>query len=172
MAVLPPGTTLTSFGVLLFFVLLATALAAFNLQNIFSILLRTKNIVTNLIYSCMRRSKSPKWKHFRPNRPSLHSNVNYKNEQTAGNALPILAFIFDSLASLALQEVAYGFDLFKPVRAETLPYGEVRFSFCKLISDLVRLLFLPIWVGLVFPYWIWLSGRMLYRAIRQRILRR
>lgn len=172
MTIIPKEATLASFGILLAIVLLATTFLALNLQNMFSLLLRIQQAALNFIYSAMNRSENPKWNTFTRNPPSLYSQILYSNNivRTTSNASSIFAFLYDSLKALPACEVAYGLNLFRPVRAEQLPWNiDVRFSSRKLIGDLVRLVFLPVWIVFALPYWLVLGVKALYGALCRHV---
>lgn len=153
MTVLPKEATLVSFAVLLVIVLIVTTFLALNLRNMFSMLVRGEQMASEYISSSMQHSKNEKWKNFARNSPGLNKGVYHGDTRTANNALSILAFIYDSLVALPANELAYGFNLFRPFRAAKLPwYVEVRFSYGKLIGDLIRLLILPVWIVLALPH--------------------
>lgn len=142
MAVLPREATLVSFAVLLVIVLIITTFIAFNLRNILSMVVRRQLKVSNFIYSSKQHLKIGKC-----------------------NISSILAFFY-SLIALPANELAYITNLIKPVRARNLPwFVEVRFSYCKLVGDLVRLLLLPMWMVLSLPYFVVLGVMTLFRAI-------
>ena len=169
MTVLPKEATLASFGILLAIVLVATTILALNLRNMFSLLLRVQEAALNSIYSAMNRSENPKWNQFIPNPPSLYSQILHSNNiiRTTSNASSILAFLYDSLKALPANEVAYRFDLFRPVRAKQ--FAEVWFSSRKLIGDLVLLIFLPVWIVLALPYWLVLGVKALFGTLSRHL---
>ncbi len=170
MTVLPKEATLVSFAVLLVTVLIITTFIALNLRSIFSMLVRGQQMVSNFIYSSMQQSKNEKWKNFARNSSGPNREVVHGDTRITSNTISILAFFYDSLIALPTNELAYGINLIKPVRAGKLPwYVEVRFSYGKLVGDLVRLLLLPMWMVLSLPYWVVLGVMTLFRAIRKRI---
>ncbi len=169
MTVLPKEATLVSFAVLLVIVLIITTFIALNLRSIFSMLVRGQQMVSNFIYSSMQHSKNEKWKNFARNSSGPNREVVHGDTRTTSNTILILAF-YDFLIALPTNELAYGINLIKPVRAGKLPwYVEVRFSYGKLVGDLIRLLLLPTWMVLSLPYWVLLGVMTLFRAIRKRI---
>ena len=168
MTVLPKEATLVSFAILLVVVLIITTFLALNLRNIFSMLVRGEQMTSDYIFSFMQYSKNEKWKNFARNPPGRNKGFYHGDTRTASNALSILAFIYDSLIALPANELAYGFNLFRPIRAAKLPwYVEVRFSYGKLIGDLIRLLILPVWIVLALLHWSVLGAITLFRAIQE-----
>jgi hypothetical protein len=169
MTVLPKEATLVSFAVLLVIVLIITTFIALNLRSIFSMLVCGQQMVSNFIYSSTQHSKNEKWKNFARNSSGPNKEVVHGDTRTTSNTISILAF-YDFLIALPTNELAYGINLIKPVRAGKLPwYVEVRFSYGKLVGDLIRLLLLPMWMVLSLPYWVLLGVMTLFRAIRKRI---
>ncbi len=170
-SVLLKSAALISFAVLLFVILIVTTFLALNPRSIFLMLVRDQEVASNLIYFSLRRSKNGNWKSFARNSSGLNREILHEDTRTASNAFLILAFICGSLIALPANDVAYGFNLFRPVRAAKLPwYVEAHFSYSKLVGDLVRLLLLlPMWMVLTLPYWVVLGVITLFRAIRERV---
>ena len=145
MNVLPTGATLGSFFIVLIVVLLITLLLAFNLRHIFSRLLRGQQQASTFIHSLMQQSTSTKWRNFQLNPPS---EISYEYKPSNGNRSSFLSFLSEYLTTeLPQKELSYGLSLFRPIRVPF--YMKVRFSYRKLIGDLLRLLFLPLWIVMV-----------------------
>lgn len=150
MNVLPSKATLGSFIGVVILVLLLTMGFAFNLRSIFCMLRRSQQRASGLIFAFMKKSMSDNWKNFTPASPSLPQQRLYEQGRWRTNGGSMLLFLLEFLLELPGRELQYVLALFQ--RPEVPFYVEVKFSVGKLIGDLLRVLFLPLWIALVLLY--------------------
>lgn len=131
-------------------VLLLTLALAFNLRAIFAMLRRSLQRLYDLILTVMRQKStdtSKNWEAFIPlTLPSLISleQVLQQERYNRSGLHLVLRLIWNFLLGLPKRELAYGLALLQ--RPNVPFYVEVRFSVGKLIGDLVRFAFLPLWL--------------------------
>lgn len=150
MNVLPSSATLGSFIGVLVLVLLLTLALAFNLRASFAMLHRSQQRLYDLMLTVMRQKStdtSKKWGAFTPlTLPSLFplEQVLQQERYKRSGLHLILHLLWDFLLGLPKRELAYGLALLRRPNAPF--YVEVKFSVRKLIGDLLRFAFLPLWL--------------------------
>lgn len=151
MNVLPSSATLGSFIGVLVLVLLLTLALAFKLRAIFAMLHRSQQRLYDLMLTVMRQKStdtSKKWESFIPlTLPSLFPLEQVLQQERYNNRSGLhlmLHLLWHFLLALPKRELAYGLTLLRRPNAPF--YVEVKFSVRKLIGDLLRFAFLPLWL--------------------------
>lgn len=145
MDVLPKEATLVSFFVFLIVMLFVTLLMTLNMHNLSYGLAAIKRRVTETIRTWMQASSYESWQSREKSLPKpLQDDVVYsesRDRRTRSEWWYIGYLVFFIFWELPRRERSYGLRLLKPLRG-----GRTRFSFLKLLSDLVRLMLVPLWV--------------------------
>ena len=161
MSVLPSQASLASFFVVLVFVLLVTISLGLSLWSLLATFNRVQRRVSEYLHNLLITNNKKRTKDHTEDIASLHLELSHDATPRIGDYYQAIVDImfktsfrslakkaFDVLISLPRQELSYGFRLFLPV---TVPfYVEKRFSCGKLVADILRILFLPLWIVLGF----------------------
>ena len=173
MSVLPSQASLASFFVVLVFVLLLTISLGLSLWRLLATFSRIQRRASDKLYNLLRSTNKGRTKDYTEDIASLHLELSHDGTPSIGDYYraivdiiletscrllrptmnlpmiqhrPLIKKAFDALISFPSQELSYGFRLFVPV---TVPfYVEKRFSYGKLVTDILRILFLPLWIVL------------------------
>ena len=144
MNVLPIQASLGSFFVVLVVVLIITFLFALNLHGLLQLLRQGRRQFLTFISTSLKRSPKPL---------SLYDELlddekaKAQTGQPADGSEPWWTLLVDLFTFMPVSEMVYALRLCRRPRVPF--YEKVRFSYGKLIGDVLRLLLLPMWIALV-----------------------